>query len=277
MEDKILIQSRRVSLEMDTVGFNRIGSEVTNLLHSYISNVKTFMGDVFGSTENTEFSFSKQPRLNRLVSASNYVSMTAIKVYVPAGMDAYWLDFMDALNASQNVIDTLVEDTLKPAGQFFALLLSQPETMHSSNLTAASKVEFHDKEMAKAKAEVAKCYSKHSVSSEREYGDVFRRNADFISSQERLEELAMRLAKTPPGEVRKQMEHLSDLMDRLIIRMKQDPETYQMNGITGKALSEIALKLAEEVEFYAAHVFMVSTAVKAMKDNCDKLSKILKV
>lgn len=76
------------------------------------------------------------------------------------------------------------------------------------------KIVFHDAQIEKAKKATAACYAKHGVNTKRAYGDVFKRNGDWPEAQKELEELVARQSKVSLGEVSKQVNDLTEIMDR---------------------------------------------------------------
>lgn len=278
MNQDLLRQHQRISLEAETAGLMRLTGDVTKMLQSYVVNIKSFMNDTVTSIKDLPtFDFAKDSRLDRLISKTNYVSLSTISVYVPAGVNTTWLQYLEALETSQSVVDRLLVDTIKPATAYFSMLLASPENLSSvTHRLEVDKIVFHDAQIEKAKKATAACYAKHGVNTKRAYGDVFKRNGDWPEAQKELEELVARQSKVSLGEVSKQVNDLTEIMDRLVIRMRQNPEVYAVSGVTADALSTISLKLGLEVEFYAAHTFMLQSASAAMQDTIKHLTEVLK-
>lgn len=278
MKEELLFQYNRVALESETHGISRITQDVAKMLQSYIGNVKGFLNDVLTPFQLTpRFDFARDPRLDRQISKTNYVTLGSVNVFVPAGMSVSWEIYLEALGTSQEVADRILDDVLKPAMAYFSLLLASPENLSSiTHRLEVDRIIFHDKLIEQSKKAMAKCYSKHGVETKRPYGDVFKRNADWLATNAAMEALVERHSKVAPGEVSKAVGELTEVMERLIIRMRQSPEVYQVSGITSAALSKITLELGLEVEFYAAHCFMLQTAVAAMQDTVKHLNEVVK-
>lgn len=275
MNQSLTLQFERVSLESQTAGINRLTAEVSKILQSYIGNVKSFVQDMVKPMAGAStLSFASNNAINRMVAKTNYVSLSTIHVYVPPGMNKPWNVFLDALEQSQSIADVLVNETLKPAITYFSQLVGNPETLSSiSNRLDAGQIVFHQKAIEDCKAATAACYSKNGTEGRRLFGDVFRRNAEWHEANTRLEELTRRMSKVSPGDVMVHVDNLSEVMDRLIIRMRQKPDVYAVSGVTSDAMSVIAMELAKEVEFYAAHCFLLQTATAAMTDTIRHLAE----
>lgn len=278
MNNEIILQAERISLESETYGISQLVSSLSGLLQSYISNIQGFLDDMVKPDNNhMTFSFQSNNSLEREIKKTNYVSLSSISAYVPAGMSKDWNTFMSAVEASQSVIDGLIVDALKPATMYFSHLLANPETMTSIAPTGElSKIKLHPKEMEQAKKVVASCYSKHGVETKRLYGDVFHRNNDWFDVNKRLALVSERMAKVSPKAVNEAVEELTEILNRLLVRMRQSPEVYKVNGITSGAIARVSLQLGYEVEFYASHCYLVQTAIAALDDTSKHLVEVLK-
>lgn len=277
MQTSLRFQHDRICLEADTHGIGQIVSATSNLLQSYLTNVKGFIQGALPSINGgSAMAFVPNTKLDRLLTKTNYVSLSAIHVYMPAGVRCDWVSYLDAVDLSQAIVNGLVKDTLKPAIAYFSQLCATPETMLTVAPSAElTKIKLHEREMAIAKKEIAACYSKHGVETKRVYGDAFKRNGDWAVVNKRLTDITTAMANTSPELVVGLVSELAEILDRLVIRMQQSPDIYRVSGVTSGHMARISMQLGFEVEFYAAHCYLVQTAMSAMADTVKQLSTVL--
>lgn len=278
MKSELRTQYGVLSLESETFSLDIIVGSTRKLLVDFIKEIRGVL-DVasnFGSEQVNTFSFVKSHSLERDLKKSNYTSLMMLTSYVPPGMKVEWLKYLDALAACQDISDGLLKDTLKPALDYFSVLLGSPDRLQERSPTNdLSKIKTHERAIENSKKLLKACYSDTSVETKRPFGDVFKRNGDWVQANEALQRVTERLANVSPKEVLDVVQDLSDVLDRLALRLSQSPDLYQVSGITSKLLADTCMQLALEVEFYAAHVFIVRTASAAMTDTNTKLTEIL--
>lgn len=279
MKSEILTKHRVLSLESETFALNNIVESTRSLLVSFIGDIRSFITTTFGNGQEqaTTFGFVKDNTLERDLKKSNYTSVMMLESYVPPGMVVEWLKYIEALEICQDVTDNLLPDVLKPAIQYFGLVLGSPERLKErSPATDSKQIKSHEKQIESSKKTLQTCYSDRTTATKRPFGDVFKRNADWTEANLRLQKVVERLSKTPPKEVLEYVDQLSDILDRLALRLQQSPDLYEVSSITSKTIADICLGIAKEVEFYAAHCFIMKTATSAMSDTNEKLKDILK-
>lgn len=270
-------QHDRICLEAEAHGFGQIVGTMSNLLQSYLSNIKGFVqGALAPAQAGTQLSFAPNAKLDRLLTKTNYISLSAVHVYVPAGVNKDWGTFIQAVNTSQSIVNVLIADTLKPAIAYFSQLCATPETLLTVAPSAElAKIKLHEKEIAVAKKEMAACYSKHGFETKVVYGDAFKRNGDWATVNRELAIITTHMTNNSPKLVLDLVNQLCEILDRLVIRMQQSPDVYRVSGVTSANMARIAMQLGFEVEFYAAHCYVVQTAVSAMNDTIQQLDTIL--
>lgn len=276
MSDTFLIARNQASLEYDASAFRAIGSNLHKGLTLYINDMSRYMSNVFAELNGEALSFTKNEKLIQYVEKSSYISMSEVALPVPTGLNTDMLEFLDALELNQGIVDSLVEKCFKPAYTFFATLLATPENLSSVSISSQlGGVQTMEKERNIAKAAVAKCFIKNDRVEYMRYGDLYARHKDFATAQDRFQELSARLTKVPPATLRKYVDDICEVLDRLAVRIKQDPETYATNGINAKKISDISFELATAAEFYAAHFFLMKMTNSVMEESNKKLRDIV--
>jgi hypothetical protein len=65
------------------------------------------------------------------------------------------------------------------------------------------------------------------------------------------------------------------VLDRLAIRLRQDPDTYAVSGVNAKFISDIAFSLAVAAEYYAGHFYLMQTLNSTIVETDKKLKTIV--
>lgn len=277
MNEELLHMQRVIAVEAEAAGFGRLMGDASNLVVSYLQKVRHFMADLVTPIPTAAMTFSQDAHLNKLLGKTNYISMGTLDVYVPQGMRTHYIELLDAMEVGQIVVDNLMDGVLNPSLAYFSKLLGSPETMSSAvRQSEESTIRLQSKAIAEAQSATSKCFNTNGNTTRRPYGDVFRRNQDWLDTNAKLDDMIQRLSHTPPGLVAQKVNDLVEVLDRLCLRMKQSPDVYATSGITGAALAKVANNLGEVVEFYAAHYFMVQMVSSTMTDNIKRLKEILK-
>lgn len=245
---------------------------LTSRLPMFVADVKAFVGNILQMSNFTDVIISRQD-FERVLNKVNYLALSDVVVYVPPGMNVTWEKYLDAVTESQLVVNRLREDTLDPTLRFVAQLLSQPESMQSLRGVPADIV-IHD--LKKIKDTIAKCYGSNSSETKTSFGKVFKRNNDVVAALERLNGINEDMAKINKTEIVETVNEISSALDKLIIRMKADPEVYKMTGITMKDLAIFTTNVAREIEYFAAHCYTVQSATTAMQDTKERIEYVLK-
>lgn len=269
MDRALELKAEMIALESMTP--SQLLTALPKRLPEFFSDVKNFVTGITGSLSPVA-SLIDTRKLDKTTKKFNYVSMTQVTVYVPAGMNVQYSKYLEALEQGQDVADRIMDDTLKPMLKWLAIMLTSPSAM--ANVRGLpSGVVLHD--LKKAKESVNACYSKHGSDTQMSFGDVFRRNADLTESAVRLNHINERLAKIDRKDMIETVNEIVGAMDKLLIRMQQNPDEYKMSGVTMKSMTELSMNLGYEIEFFAAHSYMVQAATQAMNDTSTKLESIV--
>lgn len=236
--------------------------DVKHYLTSQFSTVKSsFLGATFAMGE-TE----------RLIGTSNYYALSQLEIFIPMGLTKDYVGFVACLEANQKVADTLMADVLKPTSFWLGKVLSSPQEL----LSVRDNHGIQFRKLDELKRHTAAHFNKVSNQDKCLFGKVFRSNREFLESVTGVNNVTARLAHLDNKSLQAEVDLIVEMMDKLMIRMQQDPNTYQMSGVTAKAMAQIALHLAERVEFYAAHAALVQNTNGTLQLTMDKLKRVLK-
>lgn len=190
-----------------------------------------------------------------LSSKGNFMVIRNRKVVVPKGMKSSYLKFIDQLMKQQEMVNKLIPETLKPFEKYLAQLLDDPDRLRTagvSSLDAAFRL--HD--VDGMKKDLSKHYDK-DMSEYRPYGELVGRNSDWPKIMVNFNGLIDSMSSIDRKEVLKLVTIIAEHMDVLVQRMQEFPETYEPSGLTIKSLADISYAMAQEIEFYSIHAYII--------------------
>lgn len=272
MDDSLRIQRDLISLEAR----NPVSAlkALTGRLPNFVASIKDFVLGTLGGEE-AKVSLVNTSRLERKFRTYHYADASALAVYVPPGLNVTYLEYLKALELSQDIVDGLMRETLEPFNQWLAKLLTNPEGL--STIRATVRIPgFKEHDLNRAKKEISKCFSKNNTTVKRTYGDVIERHSDLPLVSEGLNKLNERLGKIRRKDLIKKVTEITQSLDLLLERTKQDPETYKVSGATMSAISKLAYTVGEEVEFYSVYSFQLQALTQAVEDSIERLRKVVK-
>lgn len=268
---------RSISMEAELLGIGRAATEFADKLRGYLSGVKKYIVGVFTPLENARIiNFKQDHGIRKKLEATNYVNMTDITVFIPPGLTATWVDYLDILEDSQDLADTILTEVLRPAIVYFSQLLGTPESLASINpISAAQTIGNREEKITAVRKRISESFNPGKTLDRGKYGQYFRRHAEWGEVNNRVGDLVEKITVTNPRTVSASVSELTRLMDTLIIRMKQNPEHYSLSGVKAADLAKIAMNLGKEVEFFAGHFYLIQQAAAAMDETVKRFRTIL--
>lgn len=279
MHKQLIHQANVISVEMSGMGYTRLIGNTAKSLQNYIHDMKEFIFEVtkpLTDKSSELLGFVKNYDAKRVVDETRYTDLMNKDMYVPEGMSSTILTLIAALEKSQDVMDDIVDSTIKPATEYFSLLLSTPDEMSRATISPyAKQIVLNRNEIKKVKQLIANCFHNPTHQSKIKFSEGFDKNDDWSEACNRLEHLTNRINANSPTAVAAKVNELVSVVDRLIVQMEASPEIYQANGVTGAYLAEIIFGIGEEVEYYAAHVHHVQVLANVMTQNSEMLKQAL--
>lgn len=273
---ELILEKNVASLEYDFAGVREISQNLYKGLSLYVRNMSMFLNKTLAELNGEAVGFQQNPTLNKYVDASNYINMAEVALPVPTGLNTSMLEYLEALEVGQSLIDQLVEKTLNPAHTWFSILLTSPENLASiSGTNKSSGIELFEKQREQAVSAVSKCFLKNDRIEFMRYGDLYKRNKDFLTAQDVYEGLSARLIKTSPKTVRSKVESICEILDKLALKFQQNKHDYETSGVTAKRISDIAYGLAQCAEFYASHFYLMQSLTSCLDESNKRLQKVV--
>lgn len=242
--------------------------------------VREFMAGIrsFVNSSNSELNrarvslFMPDRKLNQEIKTRNYTDIQKVTVYIPVGMSAPWIEYLDHLSAAVDICSNVKNEVLDPAATYVAYLLSEPERLANAlDSQHANKVSFHTTEIEAVKKGIASCFESKSEEPMTHYGRVFLRNQEFEQVTQDIRVIVDKMSKVNTGDLVEAADNMGKNLDKLYLRMRSNPEEYRLSNTTANEMSELIYNTAKELEFVAAVAIMVQVAEKAISDTTDKL------
>lgn len=263
-------QHRIISLE--STNLSQTLSAVTDRLPGFLVDVKHFITNTmnpFASTTGLVNSHTLEARLRNV----DFLLVAGLAVDTPPGFRAKWLDYIQALNQGQAVLDIFQATALKPFETWLGTLINSPDLLRSVG-SAPSLMRYKAPDLDGIKAAMAKCFDPKSGDVSATVGDVVSRSADIPVVTRQLNDINSRFATIDRKVLIRQVTAITELLDALIAGIKEDPEGLPVSGATLKTLTEMTFNMAREVEFYSAHAYAVESFTQSVKDSYKRLEKV---
>lgn len=267
--ERIKIAANIISLEAMTPTASVEG--MVDRLPNFFSDVKLFVGNLF--------EFSKEQPAGLLESGSqvkwlkgvSYIDIKDKPVYVPPGLTSSYVDVLHALEQGANVVENIGPNVLSPFSVWLAVQLTDPSKLAS--LRSEHDVrDFKPHALPKVIKEISDCYKGHGAT-ETTFGKVFARNAEWDYVTNKANSLNERLVGKQVKQLLDAVEGITQNLDILLTRMKEDPVTYRTSASTMKVIATLCTTMAEECEFYSFYRFKLMGVLHALNDSETLLKK----
>ena len=271
MLQSLKVQSNLISLESGSP--ETVYSAVTNFFPRLITGIKDFASGIFAESNTPVFQLTDIKSIERKVIGANYVQMSPVTLPVPSGLAVPMADYVSVVADGVDILERINSEVMVPFVTWLAVLLTNPEELRtlraSVNIPA---LQWHDIDGVQKR--FAKSFDK-SAKAERPYGDLYKRNVDYVQTVRDVNALAERVARIDRAALIKQMETAVQYLERIIENTKSDPEQFKISGATLDVLSKLTYHVAKEIEFYSIIAFSLQSLTTAVEDGNDKLKRIL--
>lgn len=215
--------------------------------------------------------------LTRVIGESNYMEISNTTVFVPLGLNIPWLDYIALLGQATAIAENLEEKVLKPTKVYVNQLLASPEKMQAVTLGLLDKnIQYNTVEIDRLKRAFSNAFVQGATDPLVPYKKVFKRNADCCDASTELQKITTRISALNNKKIIEHVSELCETLDRIMLRIRTDPETYAVNNITADTLGNRIYQVACEIEFMAAVKTYVQAAQTCMTDTMKKLKSNLR-
>ncbi len=263
-------QLRVISLE---------SSNDTQLLKAETARMPRFINDIKSFITRRLNPFSVDVRtvdsrkLEAAVRGQLFTKISSLGVFVPSGFEGKWLPYIALLDKSQSSVNGLYFDLLIPFEKYLAAVLTTAESLKDLSIPTPL-ARYKSADTAELSKEFAKFFGAGN-GTEAVLGDVIERLPDIPTVTRDLNAVNVEFAKIDRRALLKRVENITDLLDKLIDNIKNHPDEYQMSATSVKIISELALYMAREVEYYTIHGYFLEAFTTSVDDSYKRLAAAL--
>ena len=254
-------------LDMAMAGYTHIASQ----LHSLTT---AFTGVFSKRIDNLELGFSPTGTM-AVLRKVNYTDMMEMEAYVPPGLTAGWVPYLDALCLAANLIKDAEEDFLRPYQVFVTETLGKPNQMGIVGFTGKTK-DFTKRreELIKLTADLFTSKEKGGANPEAittTWSKVVGNNSEFDGVCARCNGLIKLLNEVRRDKLKDNADKVSRVIHGL---MRPAPTAY-----SSKTLQDVAeggVEYVSILEFYAVTHYRALTLLAAIKRTAEHINATLK-
>jgi hypothetical protein len=241
-------------------------------LPPFLADVKSFFQKAVAEP-NIEIP-STYSKLAKKIATARYTDLTMLRVYVPAGLTIPYLDYLESLTSAEETILKIPADVLNPFSFYLAQLLTNPGEL-SSQRPVSNVKGFHVPDVDALNKKIMKGVNGADKTSERPYGQMVKRNADWGQIEKMLEDLNHHMVAEDRKGVVAKVEEITSLVDTLIARIQNKEEGYDVSGQTVGALAKVCYEVAQVLESYSVYVYQLRLTTVAIEDTQQYLDKVI--
>jgi hypothetical protein len=273
MLDELRRQSDTISLEA-AAGADSLNTAKEKLA-GFFSDVKGFLSKHLLEPVKNLFADNGIGPFAKRMQKTTYAEIRPIAVVVPAGLSSDLVTYAQALVKSAEATKDLVNDVVGPFQSWVRSKLGNPSSLASltSSLNISGLRPHKVEELEKL---LQSCF--HGGNGTQPvnvpYGQAIKRNQDWYALNDAISRISAAYNDKTHGEIVRQVQDLMEDINTLMTRLKEDPATYAVSGITVQLLSQTTHMVAREVEFYGLlrhRITEFQTSVQATREKLEKL------
>lgn len=210
--------------------------------------------------------------LKKFSDDKSYADLRKLEAYVPPGLSVDYLTYTEVLKDGAKQMQAIRQDVLLPFSSWLAHKLGNPSSLAA--ITVNLKVDgFHLHSVEKIEQRIQSCFNPHvKQESLTTYGNVVRRNADWVTLQKDMELLNTAFSDDYHRGVVDLVNRCTSQIDTLMRRMQEEPDVYKISPPAVAALANMCYQIARELEFYGILRNRIQELSHAINTTAQKLS-----
>lgn len=267
-----------LSTELNIISMEAAGG-LASLYHA-VDRMPGFLSSIRQSLvtsttdENGEPIPANYSKLARRIAGSKYMDFVNMTIYVPPGMKGTYLEYLDSLEAAEKTVLAIPKTVVEPFIRWVASLTSNPEQLASQRGMQAVK-DMAIVDQTKLREQIMHNIDGANKATDRRYGEVVKRNADWGQIENKLEALNHNLIGAGRKKIAQQVADAVDMVENLIERIKEDPEEYPVGEAAVTLLAKTCFNVAKVLELYAVYCYQLRLLTVAIEDSQTYLGKVL--
>lgn len=266
------IEVQKNVITIESLAFFRPAKQTLERLGDYFADAGSAISKLLAKLSTTNVAVTIDGReFIPLVEKASYVELSRLRIAYPKEFTG---DYKTVCTVMQNVgeiPETLYRDLLVPFATWLALVLNQPAKMESLNQYV--NINLDRSRLAREQLEkVTKGGSQSAVP----YNRAVRKNEDWVSVIDTMNEIAAKNNNVQIDDIRKKVKEVDELLNLLIQKMNEPRFEYRPSGVFVERLVNITFAMASEIEFYAEYQYLYSALLESVRDDVTFLTKHLK-
>lgn len=213
--------------------------------------------------------------LNKKISKENYSSLMDIEMLNPMGLRSTLLDYSEAVFEATEICKLIIAKTIPNAKIFFAELIGNNELNNNRPLDSFQYLILNTESVDRLKSQFAKMLDSKYENPVTTFGQQFKRLKDWEDTTKLCASISKNLEDISKQNIQSDIKNLSDLLDKLSIRVKKVGEDDGISKSNIEAIKIATRSIAEEVSFLGAVIHLADTLIKVMEDNKEFLRDYL--
>lgn len=248
-----------------------------NRLPDFFGTVKLAFNKYLGAMPSITALFSSRTvkDIAQKVSNKQYTALRSLEVYTPPGLKTDYLSYAEVLEASVKKMLTLKQEILQPFASWLGAKLGNPASLASitTNLNITGYSSHNTEKLSK---DLTACFHNSGrLEVLSTYGAVIKRNGDWATIGKISEALNTAFSDVHHKEIVALVNQCTNMMDQLMLRMEEEPQTYKMSPAAIQALAAVSYDIGRELEFYGLLRHRINEFNKAVTDTAGKLDQVV--
>lgn len=248
---------------------------IKELLPNFVNSVTSFYNSFVSQEQNLVLKNIDNSIIKKNIKDVNYASVRKMMVMGPKGLKTTYLNYIEEVEYALIHTENLMDKVLNPFANWILLLLATPENLKSVQNYPITPVTSR-KKLEDIRKGLLNVIDSNSNQQKFLYGKLVTRNKDWLEIIERTNTISSRFLATNRSSVKQKVSDISEALEKLIIRMEEDPETYKLSGVTVSSIAEQCYTVGKEIEHYAATGFIVQELITSVQDTIKQLEDYIK-
>lgn len=254
MEFTVSLEQQASVLSMEAFNVKASLQAVTRVFPSFARAVKEKLMN-FGPSDVPSIPAVETLNIAKLKKV-NFVAHRKTPIYGPLGVKVTYLEYLDAVGASVDIVTKLQVSQLGALNQWANGLLSEPERFNSARGDKPN-LPYNEGTILECRGRLEKCVDRASTQTLHEYGKLFRNNGEVVMVTTQVNELIARYMSVDRELLIQSVEDSVNLLERLADRLEND-KSFKPNGATLSELTKGILDTAKLVEFYSITGYLLA-------------------
>lgn len=270
---QVSIEQQASVLSMEAFNFQASLTALTQVFPNYVAKVKAALNS-YANNDVGGIAIVECTSTLKAIKNINYAAHRKTFIYGPAGLQVSYLDYLAAIEGSVAITEDFHQLQVRSFLNWLTALLGTPEELSSIH-GIKCPIKYGDKDLDAQRTALAKCVNKASHQTMFEYGKLVRQNGDWENIVEKTNNLSTRYLKTNRKEILVDIEYITEALETLVTRVKEDPAMYKISGVTLAELSKQCLIVARTVEFYSITGFLVAEMAGSVAETMKGVQRLV--